>query len=72
MGKTKTRGGAPRKAPGGLQKVLYVRVAPELLEALDGLVAKEAKRHPGRVVSRADVARELLYEATKKITGDDD
>ncbi len=59
-------GGAPRKAPDGLSKVLYVRVPPDLLDALDAVVERERARHPGRGLSRADIARELLYEGAQK------
>ena len=58
--------GAPTKAPGGLDKVLFVRANEDLLDALDVLVERERIERPGRAVSRADVARELLYLAVKK------
>lgn len=54
--------GAPTKAPGGLSKVLYIRASEDLLDALDELVERERQSHPGRSVSRADVAREILYQ----------
>jgi len=57
------RRGAPEKAPGGLNKVLYVRADEQLLDLLDRLVEQERRKHPGRSVSRADVTRELLYKA---------
>jgi hypothetical protein len=57
------RGGAPRKGPDGLTEVLYVRTTPALLRALDKLVEKERESRPLRSVSRADVAREILYNA---------
>jgi len=56
-------GGAPRKAPGGLTEVLYVRTTPALLRALDKLVARERQATPRRSVSRADLAREILHKA---------
>ena len=64
----KHRGGAPRKAPNGLSRVLYVRASEELLAALDAKVAQERDAHPGRGVSRADVARELLYRGLTEDT----
>jgi hypothetical protein len=59
------RKGAPEKAPGGLNKVLYVRADERLLNLLDRLVDQERRQHPGRSVSRADVTRELLYTAAR-------
>jgi hypothetical protein len=59
------RGGAPRKAEGGLNKVLYVRADDELLDALDQMAKTERAAHPGRTVSRADIARELLHMALR-------
>jgi hypothetical protein len=53
--------GAPPKEPGGLTAVLYVRVAPDLLRALDAR-ARHAQEAAGHPVSRADVARDLLRE----------
>ena len=67
------RGGAPRKAEGGLNKVLFVRADEKLLAALDALAAEQREAHEGRTVSRADVARELLHRAlkdTKKKAGE--
>lgn len=59
------RGGPPTKAPGGMDKVLFVRTSPDLLAALDAMVDRERRLRPGRTVSRADVARELLYRAVE-------
>lgn len=42
--------------------VLYVRCAPDLLEALDERVAAERER-TGYYVSRSDVVRQLLGKA---------
>lgn len=52
---------APRKAPDGMDKVLYVRTDAALLTALD----KEGKRRSpkGAKMSRSDIARALLWEA---------
>jgi hypothetical protein len=66
MAISKRRGGAPTKAPGGLDKVLFIRASADLLDALDALVQEERDQRAGRTVSRADVARELLYGAVKK------
>jgi hypothetical protein len=57
----KTKKGRPVKASGGLTKVLYVRVHPELLVGLDRLVESRRKKEPWLSISRADVARELIY-----------
>ncbi len=57
--------GAPPKVAGGLSKVLYVRASDDLLDALDALVEKERESRPGRAISRADIARDLLYQAVR-------
>jgi hypothetical protein len=57
--------GAPPKVAGGLSKVLYVRASGDLLDALDALVEKERETRPGRTISRADIARDLLYQAVR-------
>jgi len=54
------------KAPGGLDKVLYVRADAELLDRLDRLQQQRSKQ-AGVVLSRADVARALLREATEEL-----
>ena len=46
-----------------LDKVLYVRVQRALLVALDKRLKEERRRNPGRIISRADLARELLLGA---------
>lgn len=56
----KRKGGAPRKVAGGLDKVLYVRADQALLDGVDAYAEGQKKDHPGRHVSRADAARELL------------
>jgi hypothetical protein len=48
-----------------MNKVLFVRAPDDLLDALDEVVEREREARPGRTVSRADVARELLYAALK-------
>ena len=65
VAKKERRGGAPRKAEHGLNKVLFVRADERLLEALDAVVQQQRMLHEGRTVSRADVARELLHRALK-------
>ena len=59
------RKGAPPKVAGGLSKVLYIRASKDLLDALDGLVEKERETRPGRVISRADIARDILHQAVR-------
>lgn len=44
--------------------MLFVRASGDLLDALDALVEKQRAGRPG--LSRADVARELLYSAVNK------
>lgn len=61
----KPRIGRPPKSPGGLDKVLFVRATPELLAALDRIAAARS-RESGAVVSRSDVARQLLTDAVKR------
>ena len=46
----------------GLTKVLFIRCNRALIEALDRLLAKTRTANPGRVISRADLVRELLYK----------
>ena len=48
---------------GGLTRVLYVRATDDLIDALDKVVEKERVARRGLAVSRADIARSLLYEA---------
>ena len=55
--------GAPSKVNGGLTRVLYVRATDDLIDALDKVVEKERVARRGLAVSRADIARSLLYEA---------
>lgn len=62
--KTKNRGRT--KAPGGLTDVLFVRVAPDLTRKLEMLAEQERRKSPGRSISRADIARELLYRAIER------
>jgi predicted ATP-dependent serine protease len=55
--------GRPPKSEGGLNEVLFVRTSRTLLDELDALVREEKQERPYRVVTRADIARELLHEA---------
>lgn len=56
----------PRKAPDGLDKVLFVRANQELLDKLNLLRDKRSKERPGIVLSRADIARAILWEAVNR------
>jgi len=56
-------GGAPRKTPGGLNCVLFVRTNQELLDKLEELRRRRSERARGMVLSTADVARTILWEA---------
>lgn len=67
-----SRRGAPKKAPDGLNKALYMRVEGQLIEALEKLRERESHRRPGVVVSRADVARSILWAAVQKAEEDDE
>ena len=62
----KKKTGAPQKAPGGLNAVLYVRVTRELSDALDVLACRERTARPGRSVSKADVARDFLLAGCRR------
>lgn len=60
------KGGPPRKAPEGLNKALFIRANSALLDRLDQLCEQERKRRPGVVLSRADVARSILWDAINR------
>jgi hypothetical protein len=60
------KGGPPRKAPEGLNKALFIRANSALLDRLDELCEQEKKRRPGIVLSRADVARSILWDAINR------
>ena len=64
------RVGAPRKAPGGLGKVLFIRATPDLLAALDALAEQTRLDRPGLAISRSDVAREILYKGVRVRQGE--
>lgn len=53
------RGGARTKAPGGLTKVLYVRVDQSLLDKLEHLRSERSAK-TGTLLSTADIVRWLL------------
>ncbi len=63
MQKPHKRPGAPRKAPGGLAHVLFVRVDKKFVRGFDALLADRRARSPGVTLSRSDVAREILWAA---------
>lgn len=48
---------------GGLTEVLFVRSSKKLIRALDRRLESESARNPGRTLSRADIVREILYQA---------
>ena len=60
-------GGAPKKAPGGLTEVLFVRVEKTLIEDLDALRREWSEEH-GVTCSRADVVRAILRERVQLAT----
>lgn len=60
------RGKPPRKAPGGLNKGLYIRTDQDLLDRLDELRVRQESKMPGIVLSRADIARAVLWDAINR------
>jgi hypothetical protein len=54
--------GTPRKSPTGLDKVLFVRADKRLLDKLEKEWERRCERNPGMVISKADVARSLIWE----------
>lgn len=66
---TVRKGGPPRKAPDGLDKVLFVRANRELLEKLEQLRQQRSAKTHGIVLSTADVARAILWEAIEREEG---
>lgn len=46
----------------GFTEVLFVRVPIDLIERLDRELECRRLEEPGRVISRADVVREILYQ----------
>lgn len=65
------RGGAPRSAPEGMNRVLYVRTNQELLDKLEELRRRRSDESPGVVLSTADVARTILWDAIQRAEGED-
>jgi hypothetical protein len=56
----------PRKGPDGLDKVLFVRANQDLLDKLNLLLERRQRENPGVALSRADVARAILWDAVKR------
>lgn len=56
-------GGARTKAPGGLTRVLYVRIDQTLLDRLERLRSERSTK-TGNQLSTADVVRWLLAKST--------
>jgi len=58
-------GGRPRKLLSNelLKPALYVRMTPDMVEALDEYVARVRASRPGVTFSRSDVVREILLKA---------
>ena len=63
--KTHKKLGRPPKATGGLTSVLFVRMTDDMSAELDVRVWCERTTHPGRSVSKSDVARELIAHALR-------
>ena len=64
--------GAPAKSPGGLKKVLFVRTNQGLIDKLDAQLERQQEKNPGMVLSRADVARTLLWDALRRADEEND
>lgn len=63
MSRAKTKKtSAPRKSSQGLDKVLFVRADQKLLDKLEELRQRRNDKTPGIVISRADVARSILWD----------
>lgn len=63
---TARKGGAPRKAAGGLDKVLYIRADQKLLDRLEELRRRKSEDSRGIVLSTADIARSILWDAVDR------
>jgi hypothetical protein len=61
-----SKGARPRKSPDGLDKVLFVRANQDLLDKLNLLLERRQRENPGVALSRADVARSILWEAVRR------
>ena len=68
--KTHKKLGRPPKATGGLTSVLFVRMTEDMSAALDARMEHELTTHPGRSVSKSDVARELIAHALRCMVTD--
>jgi len=67
----RTKGGAPRKAPGGLNIQLMVRVDESLNTKLRQLQAHLNAGSPGRTpLAIADIIRMTLWAEIKRVLGD--
>jgi hypothetical protein len=64
--RTQAKRARSRKGPDGLDKVLFVRANQDLLNKLNLLLERRLKENPGIVLSRADVARSILWDAVKR------
>jgi len=58
--------GTPRKGSDGLDRVLFVRANQDLLDKLNMLLERRQRENPGVALSRADVARSILWDAVKR------
>ncbi len=67
---TARKGGAPRKAPDGLDRVLYVRTDQKLLDKLEELRRIQSEKTQGGVLSKADIVRALLWEGVERAEGE--
>jgi len=54
------------KSHDGLDKVLFVRANQDLIDRLNQLRERRQRENPGVALSRADVARSILWEAMKR------
>ncbi len=56
----------PKNGPThGLSRVLFIRVDAALLKSLRDRLDIARKKHPGHVISLADMVREILWEGVK-------
>ena len=72
MARAKAKKAAARKSAHGLDKVLFVRADQELLDKLEELRKRRNDKNPGMVISRADVARSILWEGLARAEGKED
>ena len=49
-----------------MDKVLFVRANQDLLDKLNQLLERRQRENPGLALSRADVARAILWEAVRR------